>query len=86
MKTKTKQKLITAFSKITEGHSVFTRRMAITLAYRFAMKPKFLILRFEELGLLHRGAWDWFEANGGITSAQKKEVLAAPMPEREGGT
>ena len=67
MQSKTEEKLRRAFREITEGQDKFTRRMAIKLAKRFAMKPKFLIMELERLGLLKPGAWRWFEVCGGIT-------------------
>lgn len=67
--------LTSAFKSHTEGNERFTRRMAIGLANMDDTTPRQLVLRCERLGLLKRGSWDWFVANGGITKEQIAEVL-----------
>lgn len=66
--------LTAAFNAHTQGQTKFTRRMAINLAHIDGTTPKQLVLRLERLGLLKRGSWDWFVANGGITQDQIREV------------
>ena len=34
-----------------------------------------MVRRLEELGLTKPGTWDWFQANGGITDEQARQVL-----------
>ena len=34
-----------------------------------------MVRRLEELGLVKPGTWDWFQANGGITDEQERQVL-----------
>ena len=34
-----------------------------------------MVRRLEELHLAKRGTWDWFQANGGITDEQARQVL-----------
>ena len=34
-----------------------------------------MVRRLEELGLVKQGTWDWFQANGGITDEQARQVL-----------
>jgi len=59
---------------LAEGRTMFTRRMAIILADIADMRPMSLVWRLEKLGLLKRGSWEWFKANGGITRAQVEQV------------
>ena len=75
--------LTAAFKSHTEGQEKFTRRMAIVLAGMDGTTPKQLVLRLERLRLLKAGAWDWFQANGGITAEQIEEVRAAPQSKGE---
>ena len=37
-----------------------------------------MVRRLEELGLVKRGTWGWFDANGGITNEQARQVLGEP--------
>ena len=69
--------LMAAFNAHKQGQTKFTRRMAINLAHMDGTTPKQLVLRCERLGLLKRGSWDWFAANGGITQDQIREVRGA---------
>lgn len=69
--------LAAAFSAHKQGQTKFTRRMAINLAHMDGTTPKQLVLRCERLGLLKRGSWDWFAANGGITQDHIREVRGA---------
>jgi hypothetical protein len=34
-----------------------------------------MVRRLAELGLVKPGTWDWFQANGGITDDQARQVL-----------
>lgn len=65
-----------AFKAHTEGQPNFTRRMAIAIADMADMRPMSLVWRLEKMGLLQRGALDWFKMNGGITSDNIKEARA----------
>ena len=69
------------FQDLTAGAPRFTRRHVILLAHAFGVSREAMIRRLEELGLVKRGTWDWFESNGGVTDGQAREVLgesAAP--------
>ena len=63
------------FHDVTQGASHLTRRHVIILAHNFGVSREAMVRRLEELGLTKTGAWDWFEANGGITNEQAKQVL-----------
>jgi Zn-dependent peptidase ImmA (M78 family) len=63
------------FAEITAGQSHLTRRHIILLASAFGVAREAIVRRLEELGLAKRGTWDWFEANGGITDEQARQVL-----------
>ena len=62
------------FQDLTAGARRFTRRHVILLAHAFGVSRETMVRRLEELGLVKRGR-DWFEANGGITDGQAREVL-----------
>ena len=69
-----------SFAKITAGQSHFTRRHAILLAHENRVSREAMIRRLEELHLIRKGAWEWFESNGGITNEQAEEVLGSLPP------
>ncbi len=66
------------FQDLTAGASRFTRRHVILLAHAFGVSREAMVRRLEELGLVKRGTWDWFEAHGGITNEQARQVLGEP--------
>jgi Zn-dependent peptidase ImmA (M78 family) len=70
------------FASITAGQSHFTRRHVILLAQAFGVSREALVRRLEELKLVRRGTWDWFQDNGGITDEQAKQVLGE-LPDRK---
>lgn len=63
-----------AFKAHAEGQEKFTRRMAITIADLFGVRPMGLVWKLEKMGLLKPGSWDWFQSNGGITADNINEV------------
>ena len=63
------------FRLITSGSDKLTRRHVILLAHQFHISREACVRRLEELALVKKGTWDWFEANGGISKNQAKEVL-----------
>ena len=63
------------FQDVTAGASRLTRRHVILLAYAFGVSREAIVRRLEEIRLVKRGTWGWFEANGGITNEQAREVL-----------
>ena len=63
------------FRDVTQGATHLTRRHVIVLAYAFGVSREAMVRRLEELSLTKRGTWDWFQANGGITNEQAKQVL-----------
>ena len=63
------------FRLITSGSEKLTRRHVILLAHQFHISREACVRRLEELALVKKGTWDWFEANGGISRNQAKEVL-----------
>lgn len=65
-----------AFLAHKEGQSVFSRRMAITLADFFDMPVRTIVLRLELIGCLKQGSWDWFVANGGFTQKHFDDARA----------
>ena len=66
------------FQDVTAGASHFTRRHVILLAHSFGVSREAMVRRLEELGLVKRGTWGWFDANGGITNEQARQVLGEP--------
>lgn len=63
------------FKEITAGASQLTRRHIILLAHTFGVSREAMVRRLEEIGLTKSGTWDWFQANGGITDVQARQVL-----------
>lgn len=58
------------FREVTAGASRFTRRHAIVLSRAFGVPGEAMVRRLEELCLLRRGAWDWFQEDDGTTNGQ----------------
>ncbi len=63
------------FQEATAGAERLTRRHVIILAYFFGVSREAIVRRLEELDLVKGGTWDWFQANGGITDEQVRQVL-----------
>lgn len=63
------------FAQITAGQSHLTRRHIILLAHAFGISREAMVRRLEELSLAREGTWNWFNANGGITDDQARQVL-----------
>jgi Zn-dependent peptidase ImmA (M78 family)/DNA-binding XRE family transcriptional regulator len=63
------------FQEITAGSDRLTRRHVIVLAHFFGISREAMVRRLEELGLVKKGTWDWFQANGGITDQHSRQVL-----------
>lgn len=63
------------FKEVTAGSDRLTRRHVIVLAHFFGVSREALVRRLEELGLVKAGTWDWFQANGGISDEQSRQVL-----------
>jgi hypothetical protein len=57
-----------------KGEKHFSRRRVILIADLFGMKPMQMVWQIEKRGLLKRGAYAWFKANGGITNDHIIEV------------
>ncbi len=66
---------IQKFHEITAGADRVTRRHVIVLAHYFGVSREAMVRRLEELKLSKAGTWDWFQANGGITDEQERQVL-----------
>lgn len=71
------------FADVTAGQSHLTRRHIILLAKSFGVSREAMVRRLEELGLARVGTWDWFQANGGITEENVRQVLGE-LPLHEG--
>ncbi|TXR50495.1 XRE family transcriptional regulator [Phyllobacterium endophyticum] len=70
-----------SFIELKEITGKTTRRLIILLAERYNISRQACVLRLEELGLVKKGTWAWFENNGGITDEHVREVLGG-LPER----
>ena len=68
------------FQEVTAGSLRLTRRHVILLSHAFGVSREAMVRRLEELGLTKDGTWDWFQANGGITDDQAREVLGDLIP------
>ncbi len=69
------------FAEVTAGSDRMTRRHVIVLAHFFGVSREAMVRRLEDLTLVKPGTWDWFDANGGITDEQARQVLGALVPE-----
>lgn len=67
--------VIQKLSEITAGSSHLTRRHVIILAHTFGVSREAIVRRLEELQQTKAGTWEWFQANGGITGEQVRQVL-----------
>ena len=65
------------FRQLTAGAERLTRRHIILLSHQFNISRQACGRRLEDLNLVKKGTWAWFEANGKITNAQTCEVLGA---------
>ena len=68
------------FQEVTAGSLRLTRRHVIVLSHAFGVSREAMVRRLEELRLTKDGTWDWFQANGGITDDQAREVLGDLFP------
>lgn len=69
------------FQEVAAGSDKVSRRHVIVLAHYFGVAREAIVRRLEELSLVKPETWDWFDANGGITDEQARQVLgdlAAP--------
>lgn len=64
-----------SFRQLKEITGKVTRRLIILLAQQYNISRQACCLRLEELGLVKKGTWAWFENNGGITDEHVREVL-----------
>jgi len=53
------------------------RRLIILLAHQYNISREACIRRLEDLALVPRGTWQWFQENGGISDQQAEDVLGA---------
>lgn len=66
-----------SFRQLTAGSDKLTRRHVILIAHQYNISREACVRRLEELELVKRGTWAWFEANGGIKDAQVRSVLGS---------
>lgn len=72
------------FGDITAGADRLTRRHVIVMSNFFGVSRQAMVRRLEELQLVKKGTWDWFQANGGITDEQARQVLGdLVVPDQE---
>lgn len=64
-----------SFRQLKEITVKVTRRLIILLSQQYNISRQACVLRLEELGLVKRGTWSWFENNGGITEEHVREVI-----------
>lgn len=72
-----------SFRQLKEITGKTTRRLVILLAQQYNISRQACGLRLEELGLVKRGTWAWFENNGGITDDHVREVLGEMTDRRD---
>ena len=64
-----------SFLRLTNGAAKLTRRHVVLLAHQHNVSREACVRRLEELDLVKRGTWAWFESNGRISNRQASEVL-----------
>ena len=64
-----------AFNLIVDGNDRISRKHVIILANQFGISREFCIRRLEQLDLVRKGTWNWFQENGGISDKQAIDVL-----------
>lgn len=67
--------VVQKFQELLAGSDRLTRRHVIVLAHSFGVSREAMVRRLEELKLVKSGTWDWFQANGGISDEQERQVL-----------
>ncbi|EHR01141.1 helix-turn-helix domain-containing protein [Bradyrhizobium sp. WSM471] len=72
-----------SFRRLKEITGKTTRRLIILLAQQYNISRQACVLRLEELGLVKKGTWAWFENNGGITDEHVREVLGEMADRRD---
>lgn len=65
------------FQEVIAGSNKLTRRHVIVLAHFFGVSREATVRRLEELRIVKKGTWDWFEDNGGITKQHVEKVLGS---------
>lgn len=63
------------FRSLSVGADSLSRRHIILLAVQFGISHKFCVRRLEQLELVQKGTWNWFEENGKITREHVCELL-----------
>lgn len=74
-----------SYRQLREITGKTTRRLVILLADQYGISRQACVLRLEELGLVKKGTWAWFENNGGITDEHVREVLGGAVERRDFG-
>lgn len=64
-----------SFRQLKEITGKTTRRLIVHLARQYNISRQACGLRLEDLGLVKKGTWAWFENNGGITDEHVREIL-----------
>lgn len=72
-----------SFRRLKEITGKTTRRLIILLAQQYNISRQACVLRLEELGLVKKGTWAWFENNGRITDEHVREVLGEMADRRD---
>ena len=67
--------LAASFRRLTTGSAKLSRRHVVQIAHHYCVSREACVRRLEELGLVKKGAWAYFEANGGITNVQVREII-----------
>jgi Zn-dependent peptidase ImmA (M78 family) len=63
------------FRQLTAGAGKLTRRHVILLAHQYHISREACVRWLEELGLVRKGTWAWFESHGGISNKNARDVL-----------
>ncbi len=72
--------VIQKLREVTAGAPKLLRRHVIILSHTFEVSREAMVRRLEELEQLKPGAWEYFQATGGITNEQVRQVLGDLVP------
>ena len=71
------------FKRFVGNSDRIERDHVIRLAYKFGVSEEFCVRRLEELELVKKGTWDWFQSNKQITPKNVLEVLGVAFKEHD---
>ena len=66
--------VLSRFSTVVAGSDKLTRYHILVLASCFNVSKEVMVRRLEEMKLIPRNSWNWFQENGGFTDEEEREL------------